>query len=275
MKTLNNHTLLYDEDCPMCNIYTAGFIKATMLDTNGRKPFVDLTDEEQNYIDLERAKNEIALVDTQNKKVFYGIESLLKVIGTSFPWIEKIGKWKPINYFLKKLYNFISYNRKVIAPSKIVSEKVIQCVPDFNVKYRLFYILFATLFTAIVLFQYAEMITLLPNGNFGRELLLALGQIGFQFLFIQKVSKQKQLIYIGNLVTVSVMGSLLLIPLLLLNQFILINEYVILGWFALTVNLMILEHYRRVGLLQLPKFLTLTWVLYRIIALLIILNYNR
>ncbi len=271
MKTLNDHTLLYDEDCPMCNIYTSGFIKANMLDKNGRKPFITLTTEEQTYIDSERAKNEIALVDTKNKKVLYGIDSLLKVIGNSFPWIEQVGNWKPINYFLKKLYKFISYNRKVIAPSKVNSENKLACVPDFNIKYRIFYIALATLFTANILFQYAEFITLLPKSNFGRELLLAVGQIGFQYLFIRKASKQNQLNYIGNLVTVSVMGSLLLTPLLLISQFITMHEYVVIGWFGLTVNLMILEHYRRIKLLKLPKHLTLTWILYRILALIFII----
>lgn len=270
MKTLNNQTLLYDEDCPMCNIYTSGFIKAKMLDSKGRKSFANITIEEQNYIDLDKAKNEIALFDTKNKTTLYGIDSLLKIIGYSFPWMEKTGNLKPINYFLKKLYKFISYNRKVIAPSKI--KNTIQCIPDFNVKYRTLYIHFATIFTAVILFQYSNLITLLPKATFVRELYLAVGQIVFQFIFIQKLSKQKQLNYIGNLVTVSVMGSLFLLPILFLNQFIVLNEYVILAWFGLTVNLMILEHYRRTSILELPKFLTLTWILYRIIALIIILT---
>jgi hypothetical protein len=38
---------------------------------------------------MDRAKNEIALVDTQNKTVILGIDGLLKVIGFSFV-IEKI-----------------------------------------------------------------------------------------------------------------------------------------------------------------------------------------
>ena len=273
MKTLNNHTLLYDKDCPVCTIYTSGFIKTNMLDNQGRKPFELISIEEKNYIDIERAKNEIALVDNENKKVYYGIESLLKVIGNSFPWMEKVGNLKPINYLLKKLYKFISYNRKVIAPSKIINESYIQCIPSFNIKYRFLYIFFATLFTAIILFEYAELIARLPKANLGRELILAVGQIGFQYLFIQKISKQKQLNYIGNLVTVSVMGSLFLLPILLLNHFFLLNEYVILSWFGLTVNLMILEHYRRTSILELPKHLTLTWILYRIIALGIILTF--
>ncbi|MDG2433926.1 DCC1-like thiol-disulfide oxidoreductase family protein [Flavobacterium sp.] len=273
MKTLPNHTLLYDEDCPMCNMYTTGFIKTNMLDNQGRKPFVNITTEEENYIDIHRAKNEIALVDTQNKRVYYGIESLLKVIGNSFPWMEKIGNWKPINYFLKKLYKFISYNRKVIVPSKPKVGDQINCIPDFNTKYRLFYIAFATFFTALVLFQYAELIVFLPKATFVREILFAIGQIGFQAHFIRKIDKQKQWNYIGNFVTVSIIGSLLLLPILFLNSYYNLNEYFILAWFGLTVNFMIYEHYRRINLLELPKYLTLTWILYRILALVIILNF--
>lgn len=272
MKTLTNHTLLYDEDCPMCNIYTAGFIKTKMLDSAGRKPLIAINKSEEIYIDVERAKNEIALVDYANKKVCYGIESLLKVLGNSFPIIEKVGNFKPVNFLLKKLYKFISYNRKVIAPSKVKEVNGIECVPTFNVKYRLFYILFASLFTAVILFQYSKMIVFLPKATFIRELLLAVGQIGFQYLFIQKLNKQKQLEYIGNLVTVSIIGSLVLAPILVLNQFISLNDYFILGWFGLTVNLMIYEHFRRIKLLELPKYLTITWISYRIIALIIILN---
>ena len=273
MKTLANHTLLYDEDCPLCNIYTAGFIKTKMLDGNGRKSFAKISNGELSFIEIERAKNEIALVDNHTNKVFYGIDSLLKVIGNSFPMIEKIGNYKVVNYLLAKLYKFISFNRKVIAPSatKSISDK--ECVPTFNAKYRLFYIGFATLFTAIVLYYYSKIIVFLPNATFSRELLLALGQIGFQFLFIQKLSKQKQLTYMGNLVTVSIIGSLVLLTILLLNSFFSLNDYFILGWFGLTVNLMIYEHYRRIKILKFPKHLTLTWILYRVLALIIILNF--
>ncbi len=43
MKTLKNYTLIYDDQCPMCNIYSKGFIKAGMLDENGREAFTDLS----------------------------------------------------------------------------------------------------------------------------------------------------------------------------------------------------------------------------------------
>lgn len=271
MKTLNNQSLLYDEDCPMCNLYTDAFIKTRMLDANGRKPFVSITDAEANYIDMDRAKNEIALVDTENKTVSYGIDGLLKVLGFSFPIIKKFGNWKPINYLLKKLYKFISYNRRVIIPSKENTYTKTQCIPDFNHFYRILHIIFVTIFTAIVLFYYSKNIPLIPNGNWTRELVLATGQIGFQFLFIQKMKVEKQLNYIGNLVTISLMGSLLLFPILLLQN--LVSPIVTLVWFGLAVSLMIAEHYRRTTILELPKYLTATWILYRTIALVIILKF--
>ncbi len=35
MKTLHNHVIFYDADCPMCNLYTNAFVKTGMLDSNG------------------------------------------------------------------------------------------------------------------------------------------------------------------------------------------------------------------------------------------------
>ena len=107
MKTLKNQTLLYDADCPLCQVYTQGFIKSKMLDINGRIPFGRIWETEQQYVDLSRASNEIALMDTKNKTVIYGVDSLLKILGNSFPWIENIGKTQPLHFFLKKLYRVL------------------------------------------------------------------------------------------------------------------------------------------------------------------------
>lgn len=271
MKTLENQTLLFDEDCPLCQVYTTGFIKAGMLDENGKKPFSNLSEDEKNYIDIKRASNEIALVDNINKTVIYGIDSLLKVIGNSFPWMERIGSIRPVKFVLKKLYSFISYNRKVIIPNK-KKEKTIQCVPSFDYKYRILYIAFAILMTALTLYHFSELIPDLPKGNFSRELILALGQIVFQSLFLMKLDKKVILNYAGNLMTVSLFGSLLLTPILILNQFFILPEIIILGWFGITVLVMFAEHFRRIKLLELPNYLCYTWVIYRIIALIIILN---
>ena len=79
--------------------------------------------------------------------------------------------------------------------------------------------------------------------------------------------------YAGNLMTVSLMGSMILIPILILTQFFQLPQMVILGWFGITVFIMFLEHFRRIKILKLPFYLSYIWVLYRIIALFLILNF--
>ncbi|MDQ6529497.1 hypothetical protein [Flavobacterium sp. LHD-85] len=272
MKTLENQTLLYDEDCPLCNLYTTGFVKSGMLDENGRKSYCQLSAEEQNFVDLKRALNEIALVDNKNKTVKYGIDSLIKVIGFSFPLIEKVATIKPIHYILKKLYSFVSYNRKVIIPGNAKEENKLQCIPDFNYKYRFLFLGFALTITTFVLFGYSNLILNFPKSTITRELILAFGQIVFQSSFLFKFDRQTILNYAGNLMTVSLMGSLILTPILILSQIVQLPQMIILGWFGVTVLIMFLEHFRRIKILKLPFYLSFTWVLYRILALILILN---
>lgn len=269
MKTLTNQTLLYDEDCPLCQAYTGAFVKTGMLDNNGRKPYSELNDDELVFVDKTKAVDEIALIDRDNNTVTYGIDSLLKVIGNSFPLVSTIGNSKPIKFILKKLYSFISYNRKVIVPGKTSS--TIECTPTYNYKYRIAYIVFAALITAFVLYNYADLIPV-PKGSFGREVILACGQLLFQGIFLYKLDNKTVLNYLGNVMTVSLGGSILLLPLLLANSFTNMPLTVNLLWFGFTAALMFAEHYRRVKLLKLPGYLCITWVAYRIIALVIILN---
>lgn len=272
MKTLENQTLLYDEDCPLCSLYTTGFVKSGMLDENGRKSYCHLSAEEQNFIDLKRATNEIALVDNKTKTVTYGIDSLIKVLGFSFPVIEKIAITKPIHFILRKMYSFVSYNRKVIIPGNVSEENKLQCIPDFNYKYRFLFITFALTITSFVLFVYSNLIPVLPKTTIFREVALAFGQIIFQSLFLFKFDKRTIMNYAGNLMTVSLMGSLILVPILILSKFTNLPEIVILGWFGLTVFIMFAEHFRRIKILKLPFYLSYTWILYRILALALILN---
>ena len=272
MKTLDNQTLLYDVDCPLCRVYTKGFVAAKMLDQNGKKPYCEITVDEQKYVDVNRAANQIALIDNVNKTVTYGIDSLLKIIGHSFPWVAKVGNLKLINFFLRKLYSLISYNRKVIIPSKTKTEFNLQCVPDFNYKYRIIYILFASIAAILVSYHFSNLILTSPKSIMISEVIMVLGQIIFQGLFIIKFSKQILLNYVGNLMTVSLMGSLLLMPILIFNIFFYIPEIIIVGWFGLTILAMLFEHSRRVTILKLPSYLSITWAVYMLIAVTITLK---
>lgn len=272
MKTLANQTLIYDEDCPLCQAYTTAFLKTGLLDQNGRMSFCALQEKEIDYLDMKRASNEIALVDRTNKTVTYGVDSLIAVLGNTFPVVQQIGNWPPVHLLLKKLYAFVSYNRKVIIPGKPNDGKTLQCIPDFNWRYRIAYLIFAGLVTAFVLNAYAARIDGIPQGNFGRELVLAFGQVLFQWIFLQARDHKNRLNYAGNLMTVSLMGALLLVPVLALDSLVALPQFIIVGWFGLAVLVMFTEHLRRIRLLRLPVLLCLTWIIYRAVALLFILN---
>ena len=269
MKTLKNQTLLYDPGCPLCSVYTTGFIKAGMLDANGRKPYESLTDSEKQFVDTRRACNEIALIDNDNKTVTYGIDSLLKVVGHSFPFIEKADKVKPVHWLLKKFYSFISYNRKAIMPNTKPATGA-ECLPDFNFLYRMAYIVFAGLLTALVLYGYSHLISLYaPVKPFYAELLIAFLQIPFQWMFVYKLSKQAAVNYFGNVMTVSLFGSLLLLPAIIGNLFIRLPQQIALYWFGVTALIIFAEHYCRVKLLGLPRRLCVTWLGYRVLLLIV------
>ena len=274
MKTLKNHTLLYDEDCPLCQVYTSGFIKTGMLDQDGRQAFSQISIEEQNFINLSRASNEIALVDRQNKTVIYGVDSLLKVIGFRFPIIQKIGQFQPIKFLLQKLYSLVSYNRKVIIPSKDNSSQQLQCIPKFNITYRLLYILFALIVTLWSVFIFFKNIPILPDGSLLREGIFTVGQLVFQGMIIYTLDKKTILNYFGNMMTVSLMGSLMLITLMFINWMIPISEPILTFGFGIIISFMFTEHFRRVKLLELPIYLSYTWAIYSVLILIIILITN-
>ncbi len=84
MKTLENHTLIYDAECPLCNAYTQGFIKYKMLDINGRTAFQQFDFDNNTEIDKTKAANKIVLFNSETNEITYGLPSLIKIIGLSF-----------------------------------------------------------------------------------------------------------------------------------------------------------------------------------------------
>lgn len=117
MKTLKDHVILYDAVCPMCTIYTQGFVKSGMLDADGRAPYQTMHGDLKKLVDCKRAVNEIALVDKKTGTVHYGVQSLFRVIEHSFPRLGPLFRCRPFARLVDMLYRFISFNRRVIAPS--------------------------------------------------------------------------------------------------------------------------------------------------------------
>ena len=146
MKTLKDHLILYDAECPMCNLYTQAFTSTGMLDDDGRAPYQNLKTFSCPTVDRKRAVNEIALVNIKTGEVSYGIDSLFKVIGNACPLFKPLFKSQPFAWAMRKLYAFISYNRKVIIPAPKTANPTLQ--PDFSLRHRIAWLVFTTLIAA-------------------------------------------------------------------------------------------------------------------------------
>src|SRR5881398_2373493 len=116
MKTLKNYTILYDAVCPMCNLYTGAFVRAGMLDSKGREPYQ--SSDMFSRVDTQRAVDEIALVNKETGEVIYGVQSLFFILEHSFPFFKPVFRSKDFAWCMNKVYKFISYNRRIIMPSK-------------------------------------------------------------------------------------------------------------------------------------------------------------
>ncbi|GAA4320584.1 hypothetical protein GCM10023149_19930 [Mucilaginibacter gynuensis] len=271
MKTLNNHIILYDAECPMCSLYTKAFINTGMLDSNGRQPYQTMPDSFCPLVDRQRAVNEIALVNTQTGEVNYGIVSLFKVIANAFPVFKGLFSWKPFIWFMSKGYSFISYNRRVIVPGNADDDFEVQ--PTFRLIYRLAYLLFSWLVVGFILTAYAPLLKgMVPVGNEYREYLICGVQIVFQGIIISMYAARKKWDYLGNMMTISLAGALLLLPALLLAQFVALPAIAYTLYFLGVAGLMFLEHIRRTKILALGWLMTITWILYRLGILVLILK---
>lgn len=222
-----------------------GFIRAGMLDENGKKPYCQLSTEDYKFIDIKRASNEIALVNNENKTVLYGIDSLLKVIGFSFPWIEKVGNWKPLNYFLRKLYKLISYNRKVIVPSKERKKIYLQCIPDFDFKYRFIYIFIGITISSYIITHYLNFQLNLKFYNFYKIVLINILLLFLNFILLKTFNVKTILNWIGNLQTSILIGSLLILPQIIITTLFKMKVELFQTLIIITIVLTIIDSLRR------------------------------
>jgi predicted DCC family thiol-disulfide oxidoreductase YuxK len=219
MKT-KNKTLVYDDACPMCAWYSDAFVKAGMLEKEGRKAFSTASPELLNDINVQRSKNEIPLVDNETGQVWYGIDALLEILGDKIPVIKTIGKLKPVNWFLKRFYKFISFNRKVIVAS-LKKPDAIDCTPDFNAFYRVLFMVVFLTFNTLMLFPIHYCLArVMPSYH------LTVGQMHFTHaIFVlsncvlaTSLVKREAIEYLGQVNMLALVTILLLIPFMLVNK---------------------------------------------------------
>lgn len=269
MKTLKNHMILFDGECPMCKMYTKAFVDTGMLDKDGRASYQQEMDTCP-LIDRQRAVNEIALVNQETGEVSYGIESIFKILGNACPVLKPVFAFKPFVWLMSKVYAFISYNRRVIIPADEAGSKFAY-QPTFKKHYRIAYLLFTWFCTGYILTAYARVLSPdVPLGNAYREYMICGGQIIFQGIIIGSFAKDKFWDYLGNMMTISFAGSLLLLVMLAVNGLVNIPPLFFIVYFMCVAGLMFLEHIRRTKLMQLGWTMTVTWAFYRMLLLAVI-----
>ena len=142
-----------------------------------------------------------------------------------------------------------------------------------NSKIQLVSILVFAIIVALVLARFAQRIQplLAIEYNWIFELTIVLGQLVFQGAFIVKNSWKQLVNYSFQVMLVSLMGAALLIPLTTVYHMFDLNNAIMLICFFSIILMMFFEHRRRLKKLQLPWYLSYTWVLYRCLILLLIL----
>lgn len=246
MKTADK-IIIYDDTCPMCNWYTGVFLKTGLLEKDGRQSFTEIKPELINLIDAKQCRNEIPLIDTTNNQVFYGTDALLEILGNKFPFLKKVFSLPILNKAIKVLYKLISYNRRtIVAPT--TSNKGLDCTPDFNIKYRMLWILIGLSIYSLLLFPLQK--NVLSHSFFSSNSLLQV-QLAHVFLVSSNtiialfLKKETAIEYLGQINMLAVMCSLFYMPLILLNKLFAVPELVNNVWLSAMLLILVKEYFRR------------------------------
>jgi hypothetical protein len=116
-----------------------------MLDKNGREAFSEITSETKNKIDIHRSKNEIALIDTKNNRSNLRTGKFAHNHWKFFSDFRKNRKNKTFSLVFSETLQIRFLQQKTDYSFRKDLTKD-NCVPDFNLKYRLFYLAFVLLF---------------------------------------------------------------------------------------------------------------------------------
>jgi predicted DCC family thiol-disulfide oxidoreductase YuxK len=241
--------LIYDDNCPLCCWYTKLFVRWGLLLPEHRKAFSMVDQDLLNQIGLDKSRNEIPLLNPETGKVVYGVEALLEILGLRFPLIKKIGYIRPVNWFLKKLYKLVSYNRKVIV-AKTCAPCTVDCTPDLNYRYRLTFLLLSLLFISLMLIPVTKLVlAAIPSFELSTIQVLAAHFIllGINCMLALSFSKKKMVEYLGQVNMVALLGILLIMPLMFSLLIWSLPVWGIILYLALITIILFREYLRRMN----------------------------
>ncbi|MES2734342.1 MAG: DCC1-like thiol-disulfide oxidoreductase family protein [Bacteroidota bacterium] len=266
METSANKAILYDDNCPMCALYTKGFVQWGVLQPENRIAFTQadqqLTPAVLAYqLDPLRARHEIPLVDLTGGPTLYGLDAMVFLLGQRIPLISKMMRLRPLHCFFRFLYSLISYNRRIIIPSQ-QAPAACDCTPAFHLGYRLAFIAYALVLASLITYLFGWSVAgYWPMENSGGKMLFICGT-GWviQMLWAVILLSEKKVDYLGHLAVLMILGTLILVPGITLS-WLTHNEFPFIPVVSVLVSssLMGWQHVRRVQHLGLSKWWTASW----------------
>lgn len=267
MIPMNQHLLLYDQDCPLCRWYTECFVKMGWIDASVRTSYQEANWQDMPEVNQQQARNKIALYHRMERKTFYGIDAMAEILKRPFPWIERCMQWPFFYRILDAAYKFISFNRKIIVP---VSCSNSGCSPTRSWFWRLMFVLFAGLQVAILVGWYfsTHLSAFYTGPALWGDAAYFSGQVLFQYLACKLLHESNYYEYLGHLAMVSLSGAWILTGFgLFLNLLASIGISIVLFQpflYGVVFTIMFFDHRGRLLLSGLDTRLTWSWLLYRI-----------
>lgn len=218
MKTLKNKALIYDSNCPLCCWYTDKFIQIGALPQNGRISFNELNEKNKTFLDEHKSRHQIPLLDTKTGNVVYGIDGLTLILANYFPIFEKILTNKLCKKMVQPLYNFISYNRRIIVSTKITSNQAVDCAPDFHLFWRVSLIALCMSIFYVIMFSLNVQMNFFTINLF---LVYPILHIAFILWMTKDDWKIKLWNTLGDFAVTNLSTTIIFLPLFLLNIYVL------------------------------------------------------
>ncbi|MFT3908912.1 MAG: DCC1-like thiol-disulfide oxidoreductase family protein [Ferruginibacter sp.] len=242
----NNKIIIYDDSCPLCAVYTKGFVSAGMIKKENRKNFTSIDPALLSMLDTKRCQNEIPVIDNDTNQVFYGIDAITEILQTKIPFVKKIVQLPFVKWPLTKLYKLVSYNRRVIVAGKAAPGNF-DCTPDFNYRYRLVFMSIFLVFNTAILFPIHHYILENSFSSISvKQLMLAhFLLVALNMTIACFLNRKTAFEYLGQVNMLALTTILVTLPLMFLNKFHLIQHAAINNFYLFMLSFFVFREYKR------------------------------
>ena len=144
---LAEKVILYDDSCPLCQLYTEGFVRLGVLPRAGRVAVGQAPKqcpEVFGKLNIERGRVAIPLIDRTTGEILYGLDALFLLIGHKAAWLRPVLRQRWLKATIWPIYRLLSYNRRQIAGCEPLTT-LFDCRPERHVGWRSAWLMIATM----------------------------------------------------------------------------------------------------------------------------------